>query len=935
MPNSYSQNLNSTNSNNSPHRSKRYWFSSRRQKRKNSIHALSATSSSSSASLYSPPFFSDQSASKLDDQAPKYSSLVSSSPNSGQPRRSSNGRLRRLSRFFPFILFSKLFSFRWFKKSISPYQPLGILLGTVGFIVFAISLTNFLIHFLDTDKEPLPWRSYCQEQPEFPHALADSLDPVNVFVGVFSIDSGYERRHLIRSTYARHSRPVDPRTGLVDHNVQLKFILGRPRIQHARRVALEMETYNDIVILDIAENMNRGKTFAYFSWASQNATVPFYYHQVQEPEPKTGINGIGGVKAHDPNNSQNLKLAVGFKKADFVVKADDDAFIVLSELERHLRVAPRTKTYWGYLIRNLFMGGECYALSSDLVRYVATSERVLDHLTGAEDKKVAKWMRIHPNATQINWVTERCWIYDHPKAGTTYSHGFLFPDEVERVRAEGRRGLTEAEIEERGEANLQSYSTVAKWKQRYVAPKNMMTMEEEVEALVEGGGRFQSSSLKRPVMPSKDLVPAEKVVFEADDQRLKKSNSITNKSTTKGLRSRVEEMGHYNEPVKNHYEEPSLKFGRPPSELMAHMPELENMPESELKEALIKARESKIVSKEEKFQKGSVGTVKLAEMPSQTQGVADSLSGTMLFAPTLRYDPDDIRLRNQRYLNRPHGGTVVVHYLKRNEWFLETSLVLLGKTKTWDDGLVPGAYGPHLREPSEKAKGTVVLGLDNMEDGSNQSSLTALGSKKVEVDNKIDWGKLNEVEEVPAGAGVFGGARMYGSPVILADGRIKEGRVISPSQRAIAETDFKVRQKMTDGDYRDSELGKASNTLEIVEDEEEEEGLKNIDGIRKSQFGGAGWIRGKPRVRVGDPANGPNFDLIKDQPESETNRGEEDGQRKDSVEEDGESNFEGINEEVAETQEVLKQILLKPTSIGGGSVVRSASELYNGVKVKS
>lgn len=82
--------------------------------------------------------------------------------------------------------------------------------------------------------------------------------------------------------------------------------------------------YNDVVVLDVEENMNQGKTHAYFKWASENATIPVYYQKE--------IDGAVGV---------------GFKKADYVVKADDDAFLVLSELERHLRISPREKTYWG------------------------------------------------------------------------------------------------------------------------------------------------------------------------------------------------------------------------------------------------------------------------------------------------------------------------------------------------------------------------------------------------------------------------------------------------------------------------------------------------------------------------------------------------------------------------------------------------------------
>lgn len=76
------------------------------------------------------------------------------------------------------------------------------------------------------------------------------------------------------------------------------------------------------------------------------------------------------------------------------------------------------------------MAGEVYALSSDLVTYISTYTPLLSYLTGPEDKRVSKWIRMHPSYASINLISERCWIYDHPKAGTTYSHGFLFPDEV-------------------------------------------------------------------------------------------------------------------------------------------------------------------------------------------------------------------------------------------------------------------------------------------------------------------------------------------------------------------------------------------------------------------------------------------------------------------------------------------------------------------------
>jgi hypothetical protein len=70
------------------------------------------------------------------------------------------------------------------------------------------------------------------------------------------------------------------------------------------------------------------------------------------------------------------------------------------------------------LVKNLFMGGECYALSYDLVKYIGSSPALRTFTRGKEDKLVSKWITMHPQREEIMWVTEKCWIYDHPKAGT-------------------------------------------------------------------------------------------------------------------------------------------------------------------------------------------------------------------------------------------------------------------------------------------------------------------------------------------------------------------------------------------------------------------------------------------------------------------------------------------------------------------------------------
>jgi hypothetical protein len=194
------------------------------------------------------------------------------------------------------------------------------------------------------------------------------------------------------------------------------------------------------------ENMNGGKSHAYFTWAASHAWVPppsnnsgsaiFSYSNTVSPPPPPA--------RHDP--------AVGeprdWVRPDFVAKVDDDAFVMLAELESRLRVqlydvvrasspdwqptqdestselVPHASPledpliYWGYLVKNQFMAGELYSLSFSLVNWVANAPVVKTMTKGAEDKQTAKWMRSHPRAGEVRWASERCWIYDHPRAGT-------------------------------------------------------------------------------------------------------------------------------------------------------------------------------------------------------------------------------------------------------------------------------------------------------------------------------------------------------------------------------------------------------------------------------------------------------------------------------------------------------------------------------------
>lgn len=90
------------------------------------------------------------------------------------------------------------------------------------------------------------------------------------------------------------------------------------------------------------ENMNSGKTHAFFTWAADYASVPDIEYVLEDSELVASDQGVEVL-----DDARVKAVYKGERKPDYVVKADDDSFIMLGELERRLRVAPRTKAYWG------------------------------------------------------------------------------------------------------------------------------------------------------------------------------------------------------------------------------------------------------------------------------------------------------------------------------------------------------------------------------------------------------------------------------------------------------------------------------------------------------------------------------------------------------------------------------------------------------------
>jgi hypothetical protein len=235
-------------------------------------------------------------------------------------------------------------------------------------------------------------------------------------------------------------------------------------------------------MLPVPENMNSGKTWEFFSWAATDSWVPPVYFNTSKPAPILSYSNITSppppLAPHDPFHAQRENnLFRPWVRPDYVVKVDDDSFVMLAELEARLRLEMHSKAqnvgssqtsstvhvredqdeakanvsnlfissahihdpvsshetrspfssshpagdpliYWGYLVKNRFMAGELYALSWSLTDWVAHDPIVKTLTKGAEDKQTAKWIALHPRASEVRWTSEHCWIYDHPRAGT-------------------------------------------------------------------------------------------------------------------------------------------------------------------------------------------------------------------------------------------------------------------------------------------------------------------------------------------------------------------------------------------------------------------------------------------------------------------------------------------------------------------------------------
>ncbi|KAH9323028.1 hypothetical protein KI387_017667, partial [Taxus chinensis] len=246
-----------------------------------------------------------------------------------------------------------------------------------------------------------PHHNPCTKGGDMTAIKADSdPDQLSILFGILTKPDLYERRHFLRMVYGIQST--------AHARVDVKFVFCNLTENDQRiLVSLEIMMYNDIIILNCEENMDKGKTHTYFSSL-----------------PKMGLH------------------------FDYVMKVDDDAYFRIDKLAESMKPLPRYDTYYGFVIPcdsmdpfgthpfKSYMSGMGYALSWDLVEWIEGSSVEKNKTEGPEGLMVGMWLDEGNKAK--NRFNNKPAMYDYPKANGKCSHD-LIPDTIAVHRLKGRK----------------------------------------------------------------------------------------------------------------------------------------------------------------------------------------------------------------------------------------------------------------------------------------------------------------------------------------------------------------------------------------------------------------------------------------------------------------------------------------------------------------
>ncbi|KAG9103712.1 hypothetical protein FRC06_008706 [Ceratobasidium sp. 370] len=609
------------------------------------------------------------------------------------------------------------------------------------------------MHILNPDKYMLPWRSYCSLAPAFPpkassssfQPLLEDLPPAGIFVGVMSMDSAFERRQLIRSTWASHERSRGGASGEQGLNntsrTVVRFILGQPRKDWERRIQLEHQSYHDLVILPIKENMNNGKTHAYFTWAHSNALVPpplpltppsdFPEHEnyttpdyssslvppwhrlyatdregnirrgpapdklplhdplpvvptlEQTPTPLVRRSAFSKFPKHIATTQNRFPRSTHehiarpppeWVRPDYVVKADDDSFVMLAELEARLR----WELWEAKRDADVGNGGEGKkepgSTTTSRSMPDTTTSSTEDSNTTPRSEPIETSMgspttlqkREYPEGMNLNrrdWVHTKASV-DDPliywgylvksrfMAGELYALSSALVEYV--ATAPALKGMTKGAEDKQARYKLSSRYLVAAWMKAH--PKAASVRWRKAARV-----KYQTTHGLTPAeiihLPTSYLVD-DPVMSHSTVSRFGTRYSLPGGFTNFTVPMEIEALVE-GSALSRIGTMPPPASQKPPQVAAS---DAESSPSSDPQMPASNPRKN--------------------PDDSLVSSHTDPKWPDVLAAYAARED------RRTRYAGNRVGGTVIVHYIKKNEWFLEAALALLGGEDEVEGGLL-------------------------------------------------------------------------------------------------------------------------------------------------------------------------------------------------------------------------------------------------------